>query len=271
MQTGPTPAASHSSWQELLVAPGASSHVVQLYDNETFLAAAASLFVAEGLARGEAAILNGTAGHVAAIRAALRSRDVDVDAALGRGQLSVVPIPAAIGEVIRGVASEAERFERASGGAVARAAGDERYRGLRWWGETANFLYQHGDEQGALAAEDLGNFAARAYGAQLLCSFLCDRFDPQAYHGILCEMCTRHTHLIPARDYVRHRLAVNRAIADVVGDIRGPLLQSLLSWKPLGCEVPSSQAVLFWLRDTLPERFPDVLARVKDFHEGDAA
>jgi len=267
MQTGPVPATSHSSWQELLVAPGASSHVVQLYDNEAFLAAAASLFVAEGLARGEAAVLNGTSEHVAAIRAALRSRDVDADAALGRGQLLIVPIPEGVGEMLRGKESEASRLNHASDGAFARAA-DRRYGGVRWWGETANFLYQHGDEEGALAAEDLGNFAARTYGAQFLCSFLCDRFDPEAYRGILCEMCARHTHLIPARDYVRHRLAVNRAIADVVGDIRGPLLQSLLSWKPLGCEVPSSQAVLFWLRDTLPERFPDVLARVRDFHEG---
>jgi hypothetical protein len=62
---------------------------------------------------------------------------------------------------------------------------------------------------------------------------------------------------------VRHRLAVNRAIAEVLGEIRGPLLQSLLSWKGLGCDLPSSQAQLFWVRETLPERFEEVLSLVK--------
>jgi hypothetical protein len=64
---------------------------------------------------------------------------------------------------------------------------------------------------------------------------------------------------------VRHRLAVNRAIAEVVGEIKGPLLQSLLSWKGLTCELPSSQALLFWIRESMPERLQDVLARARAY------
>jgi hypothetical protein len=64
---------------------------------------------------------------------------------------------------------------------------------------------------------------------------------------------------------VRHRLAVNRAIAEVVGDIKGPLLQSLLSWKGLACDLPSSQALLFWVRDALPEHFQDILSRARTY------
>jgi hypothetical protein len=78
-------------------------------------------------------------------------------------------------------------------------------------------------------------------------------------------MCCAHTHVIPAEDYVRHRLAVNRAIAEIIGEIEGPLLQSLLSWNGLSCDLPTSQALLFWVRETLPEQFPPVLARAKAY------
>jgi len=71
--------------------------------------------------------------------------------------------------------------------------------------------------------------------------------------------------VIPADDYVRYRLAVNRAIAEILGEIKGPLLQSLLSWKGLACDLPSSQALLFWIRETLPDQFHSVLARVKAY------
>ena len=84
-------------------------------------------------------------------------------------------------------------------------------------------------------------------------------------------MCAQHSHAIPTADYVRHRLAVNRAVAEVIGDIKGPLLQSLLSWKGLGCDLPSSQALLFWLCEAMPEKFREVLSRTKAHQLGEAA
>lgn len=104
------------------------------------------------------------------------------------------------------------------------------------------------------------------------CAHSCaNRFDPAGYEGLLKDLCSRHSHFIPAEDYVRHRLAVNRAIAEVVGEIKGPLLQSLLSWKGLTCELPSSQAILFWIRDTLPEHFRDVLSRARAYQLQESA
>jgi hypothetical protein len=66
---------------------------------------------------------------------------------------------------------------------------------------------------------------------------------------------------------------VNRAVADVIGEIKGPLLQSLRSWKGLACDVPTSQAVLFWIREAMPEHFDAVLSRTKTYQatEPDAA
>jgi hypothetical protein len=245
----------HASWQELLTAPGAGSHIVQIYDRDDFVACGVALFAAEGLRRGEAVLLTGTQEHVRAIRREMAAKGAEPDAAIRRGQLALLDVHDALRQ---GIPDDK----------LARARSDERFAGVRWWGEMTNVLYQQGEQRAAVALEDLGSAAAAKHGATVFCSFLCDRFDAAGYDGVLKDMCCKHTHVIPAEDYVRHRLAVNRAIAEVVGEIRGPLLQSLLSWKGLACELPSSQAILFWIRDSMPERFHEVLQRVKAYqHE----
>ncbi len=244
--------ARHASWQELLGPPSPASHIVQLYDSDDFLVAAVSLFAAEGLQRGEAVLLSGSPQHLRDLRSTLRKQGVDADAAVRNGHLSLM---------------DAHQGAHASlaGARLASALADSRYTGLRWWGEVSNILLQHGDKKAALAAEDLGDEAAHEHGLTLLCSYLCDRFDPQSYDDTLHTICCKHSHVIPAADYVQHRLAVNYAIEEVIGEVRGPLLQSLLSWKGLPCELPSSQALLFWVREAMPERFAEVLARARAY------
>jgi hypothetical protein len=166
---------------------------------------------------------------------------------------------------------DATRFEAAAGERLATVGADSRFHGVRWWGEMSNVLQLAGDAPAALRAEELADAAARRHGFTLFCSYLLDRFDPHAYSGMLREVCGLHSHVIPAEDYVRHRLAVNRAIAEVVGEIKGPLLQSLLSWHGLACDLPSSQALLFWICETLPEQFQEVLSRVRAYQLQDPA
>ena len=54
-----------------------------------------------------------------------------------------------------------------------------------------------------------------------------------------------------------------------VGGLKGEVFvldqSGKLSWKGLACDLPSSQALLFWIRETLPDQFHPVLARVKAY------
>lgn len=254
----------HSSWQELVAAPRRPSHILQIYDSDEFLAAGVGLFAAEGLSRGEAVFLSGTGKHLDHLRRTLRSHGIDVEAALAREQLVLSDVEDTMAAMLVDGMPDSARFQ-AFAGVLGRASRDSRFGGVRCWGEMSHVLYQRGSGKAALAAEQLAYESAVPHGAVLFCSYLLDRFDAQAYDGVLREVCACHSHVIPAEDYVRHRLAVNRAIAEVVGEIKGAMLQSLLSWKGLGCELPSSQAVLFWLRDALPDRFHDVLSRARAY------
>jgi hypothetical protein len=244
--------AQHSSWQDVLRSPQRPTHIVQLCESDAVLVDGAAYFAAEGLDRGEAVILTGTQDHLRGIRRLLRSRGIHAEACERSGQLVLIDANDAAG-----VATVDE---------LDRLRADMRWAGIRWWSETSNLSNKLGLPEAVRRDEEAGDELCRRYGLTLLCSFQCDRFDPGNYEGRLQDVCTRHTHVIPADDYALHRVAVNRAVADVLGKIEGLALQSLLSWKALRCELPSSQAVLFWLRDTMPEYLPAVLARVRAYH-----
>jgi hypothetical protein len=234
-----------------------------MYDSDDFLAAAVGHFAAEGLKNGESVLLTGTREHLAAVEREMRSGDVDAEAAARNGRLVRTDVHEALAILMPDGMLDRERFHTIADEVFERALADPRFTGVRWWGEITNTLHQRGEREAGLLAEHLGDAAGKRHGATVFCSFLCDRFDARAYDEVLKDLCCVHSHVIPAADYARHRLAVNRAVADVVGEIEGALLQSLASWKGMTCELPSSQALLFWLRETMPERFEAVLERAR--------
>jgi hypothetical protein len=253
----------HTSWRELLSAPGRGSHVLQLYDSHDFLAVAVAHFATEGLRGGEAVMLSGTAQHLEGVRAALARNGVDAGAALRSGQLALSDVNEALDALTASGPLERAAFDAIVDDVCGRMHADRRFGGFRWWAEYANTVHLRGDEKTSLLIEDWAGAAAARHGTAIFCSALCDRFDARGYDGILRELCCSHTHVVPAEDYVVHRLAVNRAIADVIGEMKGSVLQSLASWKGLACELPSSQALLFWLRESMPEQFGAVLERAR--------
>lgn len=151
---------------------------------------------------------------------------------------------------------------------IAKARAGGKFPRVRWWGEMVNVLYVGGNPRGSNHLEELFDEVAHEESIAIFCSFLMDKFDPRIYDEAFGNVCRTHSHLIPADDYVRHRLIVNRAVAEVIGEIRGPLLQSLMSWQATPSLMPSSQALLLWVREKMPEQFEPVLARARELELG---
>lgn len=253
-----------TSWRKLLADPGDDGHIVQLYQDDDFYTEAISHFAVEGVARGESIILVATQPHWQLIAARLRSKGVDSEVLFRRGQLTLLDADTTLPIFMDGNLPDGDIFKPLARQTIAKARAGGKFPRVRWWGEMVNVLYVEGNTPGSNRLEQFFDEVAHEEQVAIFCSFLMDKFDPKIYEEAFGHVCSTHSHVIPANDYVQHRLTVNRAVTDIIGDIRGPLLQSLVSWKNAPAFMPSSQALLLWLKEQMPEQFPRVLERARE-------
>ncbi|HUQ76602.1 MAG TPA: MEDS domain-containing protein [Burkholderiales bacterium] len=257
--------ASHAtSWRKLLAEPGEEGHIVQLYQDDDFYGEAISHFTAEGLVRGESIILVATPAHWDNIAGRLHSKGFDTGELFRRGQLTLLDAQDTLPKFMRGSLPDGSIFKPLARETIAKARAGGKFPRVRWWGEMVNVLYVDGNPKGSNRLEQFFDEVAHEEKIPIFCSFLMDKFDPKIYEEAFGNVCCTHSHVIPVDDYARHRVIVNRAIAEVVGEIRGPLLQSLVTWGDAPSLMPSSQSLLLWLRETMPEHFEPVLARARE-------
>jgi hypothetical protein len=249
-------------WHSLLHNCAPQDHIVQLYQDEQFLNRAVCRFAAAALAHGEGVILVPTAAHWEAFCPRLEAEGVDIKAAQAQGQLTIVDadelLPRFMGETM----PDAPVFLGLAGEVVARARGRNRYPKVRWWGEMVNVLWERGNAAASLALEDLFDQLAHEQEIAIFCSFLMDNFDGEIHTSMLPKLGQNHSHLIPVENYTR----LERAVADALREIVGPVEASVLETKLLEQHtppfaMPSSQALLFALRQVVPDVADAVLQR----------
>jgi hypothetical protein len=254
-----------TSWRKLLAEPGEDGHIVQLYQDDDFYGEAISHFAAEGFVRGESIILVATKPNWQNISGRLRGKGFDVDALFRQGQLTLLDADETLPKFMVGNTPDGTIFKPLAQQTIEKARAGGRYPRVRWWGEMVNVLYVGGNSTGSNRLEQFFDEVAHEERIAIFCSFLMDKFDPAIYDEAFGRVCSTHSHVIPVDDYARHRIVVNRAIAEVIGDLKGPVLQSIVSWKDAtSSHMPTSQALLLWLRDRMPRQFPAVLARARE-------
>jgi hypothetical protein len=249
-------------WRSLLHDAAPKEHIVQLYQDQQFLNRAVCRFAAAALAHGEGVILVPTAAHWEAFYPRLEAEGVDIKAAQSQGQLTVVDadelLPRFMGEKM----PDAPVFLGLAGEVVARARGRNRYPKVRWWGEMVNVLWERGDATASMALEDLFDQLAHEQEIAIFCSFLMDNFDGEVHTRMLPRLGQNHSHLIPVENYFRLERAVANALREVVGPVEASVLERKLleSYAP-PFAMPSSQALLFALRQVVPDVSDAVLQR----------
>ncbi|HEX4333546.1 MAG TPA: MEDS domain-containing protein [Usitatibacter sp.] len=254
------------SWKDLLAEPGPDGHIVQLYQDEEFYGEAISHFAAEGLVRGESIILVATRPNWKNISARLSAKGFQPDQLFAQGQLTLLDADETLPKFMRGNEPDGAIFKPLAKETIAKARQGGKFPRVRWWGEMVNVLYVDGNPRGSNHLEQFFDQVAHEEQVAIFCSFLMDKFDPKIYDEAFGHVCCTHSHVIPANDYSAYGAAVNCAIAEVIGEIRGPLLNKLMSWQGAPTLMPSSQALLLWVREHFPSKFEDVLAHARE-HE----
>lgn len=253
-------------WMELLANPGPDGHIVQLYQDPDFYGDAIAHFSAEGIDRGESIILVATELNWKNISGRLAAKGFNVEELRRLGQLTLLDANATLPKFLRNNQPDGEVFKGIARATIAKARNGGKFPRVRWWGEMVNVLYMDGNGRGSTRLEELFDEVAHEEQIAIFCSFLMDKYDRNIYDGPLGDVCRTHANLIPAHDYALHRSCVDRAVAKVFGSLDGQFMKSLASARKwTGTGMPSSQSLLLWLKEAVPDKFGEVLDLAKAY------
>lgn len=229
-------AAGHSSHQH--------NHVVQFYENDSFLLDAVTSFVAGGLNLGQPTIIFARAENRSALSARLQTAGVDFDAVCRNGDLMVHDARATLATFMRGSLVDEDRFMNEIGGAIAQSTRGRRVQ-VRAFGEMVDVLFRDGNSSAAIRLEELWNDLSRSHSFDLLCAYAIGNFYTEAHARELKDICRRHSHVIPAESYALLQDEQTRAQTVIELQQRARTLQ---------VEIEHRKAIEHALRDALAER-----------------
>jgi signal transduction histidine kinase len=182
--------------------PTAHQHVVQFYENDTFLTDAVADFLAEGVAAGEPLVVIATPPHREALSLRLRAHGIDVDHAAAAGGCAFLDARETLGRFMVGPTPDPQRFQSEVGGVLATLA-ERRPSRVRAYGEMVDVLWKEGNTDGAVRLEELWNELAELHDFSLLCAYAMGNFVGTAHAKGFQRVCRAHTHVVPTESYTR--------------------------------------------------------------------
>jgi hypothetical protein len=171
----------------------ARRHGVRFYENDASLCRIVADFLAEGIMRGEPALIIATPEHTRAILDALRARHLDIERLQQEGDLLTSNAHELLAQFMVDGLPDAQLFS-----ASATEALDSLRRGrlnctVRAYGELVDVLWKDGLVVAAVKVEMLWNQLAMTREFSLLCGYAMGSFYKE---GGMEEVCRQHSHSV---------------------------------------------------------------------------
>ncbi len=173
--------------------PDGSTHVVQFYDDETFLLDAISCFIGPALRAGEACLIIATAPHQTKLAERLAAGAFDLSALCEQGRYVTLDAAETLSRFMVDGWPDEKRFVEVVGGTVARAAAAGQVPHVHAFGEMVALLCAEGRPEAAIRLEELSNDLAKTLSFSLLCAYPSGAFRGQAYGATLLRICGVHS------------------------------------------------------------------------------
>ncbi|MBV9269649.1 MAG: MEDS domain-containing protein [Candidatus Eremiobacteraeota bacterium] len=253
-------------FESLLEEPHPGSHVVQFYEaDERVLTRNVVRYCAEGLTRGECALLVTTPEHAAEFTHALTARGFEVDRMIHERRIVLLDARQTLNRFLIDGYPDASRFEAIVGSAV-REALAAFPAGLRAYGEMVGLLWQDGQFPAAVRLEQLWHKLLEEREFSLFCAYPIDIFTPQFDRGVVDALLSAHTHLFSAGRNGDVEVAVEKAL----GEITGTTLAIRTADMPSGRQtvIPRGEELILWVRRHFPDRADEILGRAREIYCG---
>jgi len=185
------------SWIEFLRGAPSGDHGVQIYRDESELAASVASYLAAGFKDRDQALVVASPAHWSLFAEALSTHDCDPDELQAQGLLTVRDANAILATFMSGGRPSPVRFEEIVGGVLDSISEHHPGRRIRVFGEMVDLLCLRGEGEAALALEGLWTQFARKRRFSLLCGYQLDVFDRDSQTATLPGVCRSHTHVLP--------------------------------------------------------------------------
>jgi len=178
-----------------------SSHFVQFYEDDSYLADAVGRVIGNSLERGDGAIIIATGPHREAIETHLRRRGLNLPELCQHGLFASLDAGETLASVSLDGYPDPDRFEEVIGSAIAKTS-EASHRGFTTaFGEMVALLWVEGKRDAAIRLEALWNDLNRRSRFSLMCCYPLNGFSTASDSDYLAKVCAEHSHVIPAESY----------------------------------------------------------------------
>lgn len=168
-------------------------HGVKFYKDAGSLADIVCGFLAEGLRRGEPALVIATPEHAGYFLECFAAKGVKVEAAVATGTLTFLDAADMLTQFMRGGVPMAQLFTDALTPVFASVTARHPGVNIRAYGEMVDLLWQQEQTAAAIRLEQLWNDLARSHRFELLCAYAMGPF----YKGSATDdICAVHSHVV---------------------------------------------------------------------------
>lgn len=178
---------------------GQREHVVQFYEDESFLASTAARFIGGGIRAGDNALVIARQSTITSFRDLLTAGAIDLDRVIHSRQLVVLDAEETLARFMDGDMPDVGRFLDVVGGALGASMRERPRRFLRAYGEMVDVLWRQGNRRAAVALEGLWNELAHQHSFSLLCAHAMSDFATAADSLDFDAVCWAHTETLTQR------------------------------------------------------------------------
>jgi hypothetical protein len=173
-------------------------HDVQFYDDDAYLCASVTRFLADGIRHAQPVVVIATPAHRRAFQSALLAMSIDPDAL---HPVDVVWLDArdTLSAFMEGGRPNAELFMATVGSVFEKVIASRRYVTVRAYGEMVDLLWREGKTEAAIELEELWNGLATQYAFALLCAYSKEALGDKPDLECVARICAVHTNVLPSR------------------------------------------------------------------------
>jgi hypothetical protein len=242
------------------------SHLVQFYGpDDQLLTKNAGRFLAEGLKSGGVLVI-GSAERNRALAKEINRLGGSCWQAEQAGRLRFLDAEETLRQFMIDGQPYWGRFERTIGSVINKIRESVGHGGLRAYGEMVGLLWSSRQFSAAVRLEQFWNKLLSRSSASLFCGYPIDifasGFEANAVDALLCA----HTHMLPSESKQDLENSIHFAMHAVLGAEAGDFEASMeATHTPGWAAMPKVEAKALWIRNHLPRKADEILARARQF------